>query len=143
MSCLRRKNSICILLVFALLVVLCFYFEPVQAVNEKTNRGLALRWSHFTSVSCDLSINGSGVAHIEGEATANPTNTNSVKISIVLQKQGPSGVWSYIKTFSASGVSEAWVSENYTLKGNGNYRIVMNAVANNNESASCTSSSSY
>lgn len=133
------KGSICFL--FALLFV---FTLPVFAGSVETDDKNSLRWSHYYSADCLLTINN-GIAEIKGEATINPSNTRMVNVYLELQIKAPNGSWTYVSSYSDTGNSTVKILKTRALRQRGEYRIVMTAVAygEGTETRTCSDYASY
>ena len=95
------------------------------------------------TVGCSLNINSDGIAALTGHASANPTNTESIRIIVKLQQKSVSGSWLSIVSYAEYGESSASISKKYSLTSHGNYRVVITAIANGSEKTTLMSYDSY
>lgn len=138
----KRKNLLLQQFLCMILFAFCIGFIPLQAVAQSEYEVRSL-WTNFTLISCKLDIGSTGNAHVYGRAAANPANTNNVDIEVKLQIENSNRTWNTIASFTDSGVTMANVSENYALQSSGHYRIVLTAIANGSEVATCSSYDIY
>lgn len=102
-----------------LVICLIFAMSTIGVVHAEEN--IILRYSYVSSISASLSIN-SGIAKAAGKVC--PCNNLKTSITVQLQREISSGIWSTISTWSGNnenGSSEAGGTRRLTS--GYNYRV--------------------
>lgn len=135
---LKKSVSVC-LTVLLLLLTLC---TPVSAAVSPEKNSVSPRYTHFSAVSINLSIDSLGCATATGLIQGRPGITTGIKA--VLQKYNSSnGTWSDIKTFNSSSTSFNCVLSGSYYVARGTYRVYAEFYAFNNTGVCVEIASGY
>lgn len=135
---IKKSVSIC-LTVLLLFLALCI---PVGAAVASEENIMEPRYTHFTVVSINLSIDSLGCATATGTIQGRPGVTTGIKA--VLQKYNSSnGTWSDIKTFNASSTDYNCLLSGSYYVARGTYRVYAEFYAFNNTGVCVEIASGY
>ena len=135
---MKKSISVC-LTVLLLLMTLC---APVSAATAPEEDISTPRYTHFSAVSINLSIDALGCATATGAIQGRPGITTGIKA--VLQKYNSSnGTWSDIKTFNSSSTSFNCILSGSYYVARGTYRVYAEFYAFNNTGVCVEIASGY